>query len=107
MVDTNEVSVSMSYVYYKGEEGPVDGKVDILQRMQFDPQYVQGVVAKEIAKMLKEHGKFVWRNGQPIVGGTDKVDKSTSVDIVVDGSFETFTLQAFDAGTPNPHLKNM
>jgi len=107
VVDTNEEFVSMPYTYYKGEDAPVDEKVDVLERMQYESGYVQGVVAKHIARTLKEQGKFVWRNGQPVVGGTDRVVKSSGVDIVVDGSFETFTLQAYDAGTPNPHYKGM
>lgn len=107
MVDTNEDLVSLSFVYYKGEDGSVDGKVDVLKRMQFESGYVQALVAKQIAKTLKEQGKLVWRNGQPVVGGTDRVDESSSVDIVVDGSFETFTLQAYDAGAINPYLNKM
>lgn len=107
MVDTNEEFMSMPYTYYKGEEEPVEGVVDVLQRMQFDPRFVQGVVASHIATTLKKQGIFVWRNGYALIGGTDRIDKSSGVDIVVEGSFEPFTLQAYDAGTPNPYLKGM
>ncbi len=109
MVDANEELVSMPYTYYIGEKESVDGSVHILKRMQFDSDYVQGVVAKEIAKTLKEQGKFVWRNGHSVIGGTDKIDKSSGVDIVVDGSFEKLTLQAYDAGTrlvPGDNIHN-
>jgi len=102
VVDANEEFVSMPYTYYKGEEGPVEEDVDVLQRMQFEPHYVQGVVAKQIAKKLKDQGIFVWRDGYSLIGGTNKVDKSSGVNIVVDGSFETFTLQAYDATTTIP-----
>ncbi|NWD86188.1 hypothetical protein [Pseudomonas sp. K5002] len=92
----------MPYTYYKGEEAPVDGMVDVLQRMQFDSRFVRGVVATQIAMTLKEQGVFVWRDGYAFIGGTNKVDKFSGVDIVVDGSFETFTLQAYDAATTTP-----
>lgn len=36
MVDANEEFVSMPYTYYKGEEGPVEEDVDVLQRRQLD-----------------------------------------------------------------------
>lgn len=107
MVGTNEEFVSMPYTYYKGEEGPVEEDVDVLQRRELDSCYVQDVVAKQIAKRLKEQGIFVWRDGYVLIGGTDRIDKSSVVNIVVGGSFQTFTLQAYDAGTPNPYLKDM
>ena len=99
-MDTNEEFVSMPYTYYKGEDAPVDEKVDVLERMQYESGYVQGVVAKQIAKKLKEQGIFVWRNGYALIGGTDRIDKSSAVNIEVDGSFQSFTLQAYDPRAP-------
>ncbi|KRP73644.1 hypothetical protein TX23_04255 [Pseudomonas paralactis] len=100
MVDANEEFVSMPYTFYKGEEGPVDEDVDVLQRRQLDSDYLQDVVAKQIAKKLKEQGIFVWRNGYALIGGTDRIDKSSAVNIEVDGSFQSFTLQAYDPRAP-------
>ncbi|ROO08080.1 hypothetical protein BK673_16195 [Pseudomonas fluorescens] len=102
MVDANEEFVSIPYTYYKGDEAPVDGMVNVPQRMQLDSRFVRGVVATQIAMKLKEQGIFVWRDGYSLIGGTSKVDKSSGVEIVVDGAFETLTLQAYDAATTTP-----
>lgn len=99
MLGENERFVSMAYRYYYGDE-LIKGSVIVSKAMQFASVYVQSAVAKQIAETLKEQGKSVWRNGRALIGGTSNVDKSTAVDIDVDGLFDTFTLQTYDAGAP-------
>lgn len=99
MLGENERFVSMAYRYYYGDE-LITGSVPVSKAMQFASVYVQSVVAKQIAETLKEQGKSVWRNGRALMAGTSNVDKSTGVDIDVDGLFDTFTLQTYDAGAP-------
>lgn len=99
MLGENERFVSMAYRYYYGDE-LIKGSVIVSKAMQFASVYVQSAVAKQSAETLREQGKSVWRNGRALIGGTSNVDKSTAVDIDVDGLFDTFTLQTYDAGAP-------
>lgn len=105
MPGENEKFVSMAYRYYYGDV-VITGSVLVSKAMQFASVYVQHAVAKQIAETLKEQGKSVWRYGRALIGGTSHVDKSTGVDFDVDGPFDSFTLQAYDAGAPIHLLKD-
>lgn len=105
MLGENEKFVSMAYRYYYGDE-LITGSVIVSKAMQFASVYVQYAVAKQIAETLKEQGQSVWRDGRALIGGTSNVDKSTGVDIDIDGLFDTFTLQVYDAGAPMHLVKD-
>lgn len=93
--------ISGNYAYYKGSAEAVEGSVEILQRMQNDPDYVKRAVANQIAGELKQQGKSVWLDGCPVGGSSSNVAKSSCETItVIADSCGRFDLECYNVGTP-------
>lgn len=93
--------ISSSYTYYKASAEAVEGNVEILQRMQNDPDYVKRAVAKQIAGELQQQGKSVWLDGCPLGGSAFNVDKSSCEMIqVIAVSCGRFDLECYNVSAP-------
>lgn len=101
MTATSEEMLSGRYTHYKGSAEPVEGNVEILQRMQNDPDYVKWAVAKQLAGELKQQGKSVWLDGCPVGASASNVDKSSCEMIhVIADSCGRFDLECYTVGSP-------
>ncbi|WP_312830599.1 hypothetical protein [Pseudomonas rhodesiae] len=103
MVDLDEEFVSSEYHYSVRGGNLVVGEVNIPKEVQFDPVYLMNMVVKQITDDLKQQGKIVKRADQLFVD----VKNSSVLDIVVTGSFDPFTLKAYDAADPISPLKDL
>lgn len=103
MVDANEEFVSSEYHYSVGGGDLVVGEVVIPKGVQLDSAYLIEKVVKHITDDLKQQGKIIKRAGQFFVD----VKNSSVLDIFVTGSFDPFTLKAYDAPDPISPLKDL
>lgn len=102
MLDRNEELVNFPYHYRVGEGDLIDGMVGVRKEVQLDSAYLMNMVVKQITDDLKQQGKIVKRADQFFVG----VKNSSVLDIFVTGSFDPFTLKAYDASAPISPLKD-
>lgn len=92
---------SIGYTYEKGGAEAVEGKVEVPQSMQFDPNYVKRAVAKQIAEEFRQEGKSVWLDGRSVIAETSNVERSSCQRINVFAvSCEPFELECYAQGAP-------
>ncbi|WLH05722.1 hypothetical protein [Pseudomonas lurida] len=103
MLDTNEELVNLPYHYRVGEGDLIGGTVGVRKEVQFDSAYVMNKVVERITDDLKQQGKIIKRADQFFVD----VKNSSVIDIFVTGSFDPFTLKAYDVPDPISLLKDL